>query len=342
MDVLPKRIILMKHIFYFSLFLITATFTFSSCTEKKYSSYENRGWIFKTSYSVKYEYSRSLQKEIKETLALFDDSMNPFKESSVISKVNRNEPVKVDYYFTTVFNKAQEVSKVSGGLFDITSSPLISAWGFGFGKQENITPQLIDSLKTFIGYEKINLLDGMVHKTDSRIQINASAIAKGYAVDVIGELLESHGIDNYMVEIGGEIRTKGVNKQKNKWRVGIDRPTADSIPRVDFQYIIGLSGKSMATSGDYRRFYIKDGHKYAHTIHPHTGYPADNGILSASVIADDCMTADAYATVFMLADTAMTRKIAIEQKLSYLLIMAGKDGDYRIVKSTDFDTYIIE
>lgn len=313
---------------------------FVSCKEKQATYVEDRGEVFHTTYSIKYKYTHSLKPEIEAELAKFDDSLNPFKPTSIISKVNNNEEVVLDSFFINVFNRSQEVSGVSDGLFDITVSPLINAWGFGFKNIDNVIPEMVDSLKAIVGYDKIQVENGRVIKSDPRVQINTSAIAKGYSTDVIADLLESYGVTDYMIEIGGEVTAKGVNDKGECWHIGIDKPVDDKAPvHRELQTIIKLCDKSMATSGNYRNFYVKDGKRYAHTINPKTGYPAESNILSATVIADDCMTADAYATVFMLADTATIRSIALQEKLSYLLILDSEDNRSVIVKSTGFDKY---
>lgn len=326
-----------------TIFFVFLTIVFVSCNENNRFRYiEDRGEIFHTSYSIKYEYSRSLQSEIEIELAKFDDSLNPFKSNSIISKVNKNEEVMLDSFFVNVFNRSQQISKISDGLFDITMSPLINAWGFGFSNIDDVTPQQIDSLKAITGYRKIDLRDGSIIKEDSRIQINTSGIAKGYSTDVIAALLESYGIENYMIEIGGEIRVKGVNIKGDCWRIGIDKPIEDSLAiHRELQLTLSLCDKAIATSGNYRKFYIKNGRKYAHTIDPRTGYPAENNILSATVIADDCMTADAYATVFMLADTALTREIAKKENLAYMLLLSSEKDTVDIITSSDFKKYIV-
>ncbi|PXV63814.1 thiamine biosynthesis lipoprotein [Dysgonomonas alginatilytica] len=322
------------------LLLLCFTVWLVSCNGKQVSYVEDKGEIFHTTYSIKYKYSHSLKSEIEAELAKFDNSLNPFKPTSIISKVNNNEAVVLDSFFVNVFNKAQEVSKVSDGLFDITVSPLINAWGFGFKNLENVTPEMIDSLKSIVGYDKIQFQDGQVIKTDPRIQINTSAIAKGYSTDVIANLLESYGIADYMIEIGGEVTARGVNAKGEYWHIGIDKPMDEKAPaHRELQAIIQLCDKSMATSGSYRNFYIKDSKKYAHTINPKTGYPSESNILSATVIADDCMTADAYATVFMLADTANIRSIAEKANLSYLLILDSGNDSLTLVNSSDFEKY---
>lgn len=323
---------------YLPIFFFICVLFLTGCKDKKEIYIENRGSIFHTTYSVKYKYTHSLENEIEVRLAEFDNSLNPFKAGSTISNINNNQEVIPDTLFINVFNKAQEVSQATDGLFDITVSPFINAWGFGFKNMDNVTPPIIDSLKQFVGYQKIRLENNKIVKDRPEVQINTSAIAKGYSTDIIATLLESFGINNYIVDIGGEIRTKGVNPKGKCWQVGVTQPIDRGIFDYEhLQTVIKLCNKSLATSGNYRNYYIKDGKRFAHTINPKTGYPSETNVLSATVIADDCMTADAYATAFMLTDTATTRNIAKEKKLSYLLILGASDSTYTTVKSSDFN-----
>jgi len=194
-----------------------------------YSYHHNSGEIFHTSYHIKYAYGESLENEILAELERFEHSLNPFRENTVITNINNNLPVKPDPLFMEVFSKAMEVSRVSEGKFDITASPLIDAWGFGFKNIDKVTPEIIDSLKQFVGYEKIWIdNEGNVVKSDPRVQLNTSAIAKGYSCDLVARLLDSYGVENYMVEIGGEIVAKGVNDKGVCWRIGVDRPIDDN------------------------------------------------------------------------------------------------------------------
>ncbi|MDR0743200.1 MAG: FAD:protein FMN transferase, partial [Tannerella sp.] len=269
-----------------------------SCTPHGKQYYEESGSVFHTPYLIKYESNRLLTDKIDAELQAFNLSMNPFNPNSIISKVNRNEEVEVDDWFITVFNKAMEVSGNSGGFFDVTAAPLINLWGFGFEKNDRISQEKIDSIRSFVGYQKIHLNDRRVIKDDPRISLNFSAIAKGFASDVIAELFECEGIENYMIEIGGEVMAKGKNPNGACWHIGINKPEDDvSGMKNEIYAIARLCGKrGFATSGNYRNFYIKDGKKYAHTINPLTGYPSEQSLLSATIIAPDCMTADAYAT----------------------------------------------
>ena len=271
-----------------------------SCTQKRY--FEDSGTIFNTLYSIKYESTDILSDKINKELQDFSLTFNPFNPNSVISKVNRNEAVELDDKFITVFNKAMEVSEKSGGAFDATASPLINLWGFGFEQNDSLSQQTIDSLKSFVGYRKVRIGHKKIIKDDPRITLNFSAIAKGYACDVIGELLEREGIKNYMVSIGGEVTSKGKNPNGLCWQIGINKPEDDVTGIInDLIDTILLCGKrGLATSGNYRNFYVRDGKKYGHIIDPRTGYPSEQTITSATVVAPDCMTADAYATAFMV------------------------------------------
>ena len=262
------------------------------------------GFTQGTSYYIAYNSPDSVDyhEELKEIFREIDYSMSIYNPSSIISRVNNNEAgVKADDYFINVFNRAQEISEKTGGAFDITVGPLVNAWGFGFTERENITPKLIDSLLQFVGWEKVGLEGRLLVKDDPGVKLDMNAIAKGYTVDVVAEFLDSKGITDYMVEIGGEIRLKGTNKDDNMWRIGIDKPVEDpaAVSR-ELQEIVQLTGKSLATSGNYRKFYIQDGQKFAHTIDPESGYPVQHNLLSATVVTSTAKDADAWATAFMV------------------------------------------
>jgi len=325
---------------------------FSCKQQEKY--YEERGNVFHTIYQIKYQSATILTDEIDEELKAFNLSLNPFNQHSILAKVNRNEEVEVDQWFKDVFNKAMEVSEKSNGMFDTTAAPFINAWGFGFERQDSISQHVIDSLKSFVGYGKIRLEGNRVVKEDPRVKLNFSAIAKGYACDVIAALLEREGVENYMVEIGGEVTAKGVNPNGRCWQIAIDKPVGDQIV-VDkladdqakmkkYQEIVALCNPcGMATSGNYRNFYVKDGKKYAHTINPHTGYPSEQNILSATVIASDCMTADAYATAFMAMglDDAL-KLVAKLPEIEYYFIYTDSANQEQIAMSEGMKPMIKE
>ncbi len=261
----------------------------------------NQGVIFGTTYNIIYQYDHDLQTDIVAQLQQVDSSLSPFNPRSIISRVNRNEPVEVNDLFTDVFSLAQRVSRDTQGAFDITVAPMVNAWGFGFRQGTSPTRHAIDSLRAIVGYDKVALRGSHVEKTDPRTMLDCSAIAKGYGCDVVARYLRQTGIKNFMIEIGGEIVTSGINEKRTPWRIGVTKPTDDSLNvNQDIQTIVNVTDKAMATSGNYRNFYYKNGRKYAHTIDPHTGYPVQHSILSATVLTNSCAMADAYATSFMV------------------------------------------
>ena len=315
---------------------------FTACTKQK-QYFEESGSVFHTIYHIKYEGSELLTEKIDAEFQKFNLSLNPFNPNSIISKVNQPEPVEVDDWFMEVFTKAKDVSDHSEGVFDITCAPLVNLWGFGFSKMDSVTPQMIDSIKQFVGYQKVRLDGRKIVKDDPRILLNCSAIAKGYASDVIARLLEREGIENYMVEIGGEVTMKGVNQNGKCWRIGINKPEDDSTGiKNDVGEVVELCKKGgVATSGNYRNFYIKDGKKYAHTIDPRTGYPSEQSILSATIVAEDCITADAYATAFMAMGLEKAREAAKNiPGIEYYVIYTDENGKHQIEYSDGMLQYL--
>ena len=291
-----------------------------------------QGSVFGTVYHITYQGDRDLQKEIDEALAQVDNSLSPFNKSSIITQVNNNQEVTVNKMFTDVFRIAAKVSAETDGAFDITVAPLVNLWGFGFKEGSNPDQQTIDSLLQLVGYQKVSLdSKGHVHKNDPRIMLDCSAVAKGYGTDVVAQVLERNDVVNYMVEIGGEIVTKGVNEKRLPWRIGINRPTDDPTQESnEIQSILNVTDKAMATSGNYRNFYYKDGKKYAHTIDPKTGRPVQHSLLSATVLARDCATADAYATSFMVMGLERAKKLLEKHtELMAYLIYSDEKGEYK-------------
>lgn len=259
------------------------------------------GFIFGTVYNVTYQSDRSLKKEIEAQMKLVDQALSTFNKQSIISAINNNKPVEVNQMFKDVFTLAETVSAETDGAFDITVAPLVNEWGFGFKSGMKPTPQVIDSLRTLVGYRKVHLDGDRIVKADPRIMLDCSAIAKGYGSDVVARYLRQQGIKNFMVEIGGEIVTSGISEKRLPWKIGVTKPVDDSLQTSqELQTVLNVTDKAMATSGNYRNFYYKDGKKYAHTIDPKTGYPVQHSILSSTVIAGNCATADAYATSFMV------------------------------------------
>lgn len=252
----------------------------------------HQGFVFGTGYNVSYQADENLQPAIEAELAKVDGEFSMFNDSSTVSRMNRGEHPQPSPMFTEVYELAQTVSKETDGAFDITVAPLVNAWGFGFKHEQLPTRKQVDSLLLI------------------RDQFDFAAIAKGYGCDVIARLMQQRGIQNYMIEIGGEVITKGISPSRLPWRIGVVKPTEDSLGTGgELLATLNLSDCSMATSGNYRNFYYKDGKKYAHTIDPHTGYPVQHSLLSATVLAPTCATADAYATSFMVMGLDKAREL---------------------------------
>ena len=289
---------------------------------------KSQGFIFGTTYHITYQCDSNLSKSIKAELMKVDCSLSPFNEKSVITAINENQPVKPDDMFLDVYQLAMQVSKDTDGAFDITVAPLVNAWGFGFKNGIEPTRSLLDSLKQIVGYQKVSLENGRIHKQDPRIMLDCSAIAKGYGSDVVARFLRSRGVTNYMVEIGGEIVTKGVNERRVPWKIGVTKPSDDPLAESqELQTLLNLTDKALATSGNYRNFYYKDGKKYAHTIDPKTGYPIQHNILSATVIGQQCAVADAYATAFMVMGLDGAKKVLERHpELMAYFIYSDNDG----------------
>lgn len=299
-----------------------------------------------TPYHIKFQYTESLEEEIDAQLDYFYHLFNAFDSTSVISRVNRGEPVEVDMLFQKVFNRAQEVAALTDGAYDITCAPLINLWGFGFKDGDTVTAAAIDSVRAFIGYEKVHLEGNRVVKADPRVILNMSSIADGTVCDMIAAMFESKGIQNYMVEFGGEMRVKGLNPSGEAWRLGITKPTDDSTGlNQELQQIIRFPmPRGMATSGNYRNFYVKDGKKYAHTIDPIEGCPVQRDILSATIVAADGMTADACATAFMVLGSERAKRFYERMKgIDYYIICADSTGQgFRVEYSPGFRQYLLD
>lgn len=304
----------------------------------------NEGTVYSTYYHIVYESrtGKDYLNEIEQKMYMLDNSLSTFNPDSTISKVNQNLPVRVDPLFKKCFKKGMKISKITGGAFDMTIAPLVNAWGFGFKHKETITQDLIDNLLNSVGFQKVKLSWNRIVKQNPAIMLDASAIAKGLAVDLVAKLLSSKGCRNYMVEIGGEIAARGVNQRNKTWRVGISKPVDDpTFSSRDFQDIVSLSGKALATSGNYRNFYIEGNKKYSHTIDPKTGYPVQHTLLSATVLADDCMTADAYATAFLVLGVERSMQIINKTRgLEGYLIFTDDSGEYKVIYSKGFEKYL--
>ena len=303
---------------------------------------ESVGEKYSTFYSVTYKSDVDLSDSIATLLDEFDYSLSPFNKNSIIAAINNNDTsARADELLKDVITLSQQVYKVTSGAFDPTISPLVNAWGFGF-KTDKFPNQIeVDSLKTFVGMDKITLaVDGRVIKENTNTTLNFSAIAKGYIVDLVAKYLDKKGVTDYLVNIGGEINCKGLNPKGEEWRIGVDKPE-ESNKGGDIHSILQLSDKSLATSGNYRKFKVEDTQKVWHIIDPRTGYPTQARVLSATVIANDCAIADAYATALMVLGVEEGISIIdADSTLEAMFICPGDTAQYSIYYSKGFKQYL--
>ena len=305
---------------------------------------KNAGLIFGTTYSVTYQCDEDLQKEIEAELKKVDAEFSMFNSQSVVARLNNGEKPELSNDFIDVFKLARQVSEDTNGAFDITVAPLVNAWGFGFKHEQMPTKEQVDSLRQLIGYQYVTLKDKTIEMQKPGMMLDFSAIAKGYGVDVVARLLERHDIKNYMVEIGGEITTRGINPERVPWRIGVNKPNEDALDEShELQTILNVTDKAMATSGNYRNFYVKEGKKYAHTIDPKTGYPVQHTLLSATVLTDRCAKADAYATSFMVLGMDGAKQILERHKeLMAYLIFTDDEGNLAVWYSPTLKDKIVK
>jgi len=303
--------------------------TFSSCNRgSEYRTID--GFTQGTTYHIAYSYEGdSLDKVVDSLLQMVDNSLSVYNESSLISAINSNRDLKTDTLFENVFNRSFQIWLESEGSFDISAAPLFEAWGFGKGKKVDADQRVIDSVMAFVGMDKVKIERGYVVKSDPRVSLNLNAIAQGYTADVISADFERRGVKNYLIEVGGEIYCKGVNPKGDKWSVGIDKPEdGNMIQGADIQVVLLLSERGLATSGNYRKFVEVEGKRFSHTINPSTGMPVKHNLLSATVVASDAMTADAYATWFMVVGLEKAIEIIESRDDIDALLIYDKDGKF--------------
>ncbi len=327
----------------FLLFLIIGT-VFIVRQQRSTPYQHDEGQVFGTFYHITYQNDSSINNAILAELAKVDSALSMFNRESIISRINQGENPETNNMFNSVFKLAEQVSDNTGGAFDITVAPLVNVWGFGFKTGNPPTKAVIDSLRTIVGYKKVALDNNHIIKKDPRVMLDCSAIAKGYGCDVVAQMLERHGIKNYMVEIGGEVVTHGISEKRLPWKIGVTKPTDDSLAvDKELQTILNVKDMAMATSGNYRNFYYKNGKKYAHTIDPKTGYPVQHNILSATVLAKRCAEADAYATSFMVMGLEKTKEVLKKQpELMAYLIYADHKGNMQVWYSPSMKDKILK
>ena len=288
-------------------------------------------------YAITYfdEQGRNFQQEIDSIFHAVDMSVNLWVDSSVISKVNRNEAVKLDSIFVDNFRIAQEAARLSDGYFDPTISPIVAAWGFSYKHGDTITPQLIDSLKQLVNYRNISIEDGKVVKAYPAITLDFNAIAQGYTSDLIASFLDSRGINNYLVDTGGEIMANGCKPDGQPWIVGIEKPADKWNSEQVVHTRIALRDKGLVTSGSTRKYVERNGKRYSHCIDPKTGYPVEHNVLSVTVLAENSVWADALASICMV--------MGLEKSLPLIENMDGVEAYYIYVNEQNaLETFATE
>lgn len=278
-------------------------FTIQGCASKKnMQKIMFSGQAQGTYYAITYydENGRNFQPQVDSLLKEFDKIASLWVPASQINKINNNEDVKLNPMFIDMLEKSNTISEVTNGAFDITVGGLVKAWGFSIGLPENMNQHIVDSLMQFVGYKKVWAENNSVKKEYPQVTIDFNAIAQGYTSDIIGDMLIAEGIENFIVDVGGEVLAKGTKPNNQPWVVGIEKPTETKDDDRKIMEGLKLMNASLVTSGNYRKYYEKDGVRYSHTINPHTGYPVQHTLLSVSVLAEKAWEADALATAFMV------------------------------------------
>jgi thiamine biosynthesis lipoprotein len=273
-------------------------------------------WSVKCSLSTKVS-SLEVKDAIDSALLCIDNSISGYNKGSTLSRVNAGERVALDSVFLDIFNISKEIWEKSGGAFDPSAGPLFDLWGFGFADSTATAEQkavMATGMKEYIGMDLFGFEETpqgtFLTKADERCRLNFNAIAQGYSCDVVAHILDSYGSTNYIIELGGEIVCKGQREQGGPWRIWIDKPEdGNNVSGALKQDVVSISDCGLVTSGNYRKFYVEDGQKYSHTVDPVSGTPVKHSLLSATVIARDGATADAYATWFMVIGTEAAKQV---------------------------------
>ncbi len=306
--------------------LVLLAFVLVSCAHKpqkiSYSGITQGSYFSITYYD---EEGRTFEAAFDSIFREVDNSVSLWNENSIIRKVNRNEDVVVNQIFKDNFEWARKASEFSDGAFDATIGPLVSAWGFHYKKELEMTPEMVDSIRQLVDYRKIEIVDDKVVKANPNMTLDFNAVAQGYTTDIIGTFLETKGIYNYLVDVGGEIFAKGTKPNGELWTIGIEKPAENFDSERSVQIKIQLKDKGIVTSGNYRKYIEKDGVRYSHSIDPRTGYPVEQNLLSATVIADNASWADCLATICMLVGKGKASKLLEDQGVEAYFIFV-EDG----------------
>lgn len=339
-----RAVLLYSKLFVMTRYLLTVAIAYlmflcscSSLTQEKY--YKLQGFAQGSTYSIIYSWNGSdfaVDSAVDNLLQRFNTSLSNYDSTSIISRVNANDTtVVLDDWFRRFYVISQEVYDVSDGAFDITIAPLVNFWGFGYKTNDQLDTAQLDSLRKLVGMSRVDYSDHRVKMPDGT-KLISNAIAQGLSVDIVAEFFDSLNVENYLVEIGGELRAKGVGNKGTAWKVGIDKPI-DTLAKRELQVAVSLDNQALATSGNYRKFYERDGIKYSHTVDPVTGYPVRHSLLSATVIAENCALADAYATACMVKGGEWAKDLAHgDPTVEVLLISSTEDGSLEVFASDDF------
>lgn len=329
--------------------LLSALLLFLSCKSDKneVQIIQNLGEAFGTTYNIQYESETDYHEKLKKIFEVVNQSLSTYIPTSDISRINQGDTtVVVNEYFIEVFKSSKELWLATKGYFDPTVGPLVNIYGFGpNGTLEGIDSTQVDSIRQFVGFDKLKLTsEKLLLKQDSRTYIDFNAIAKGYAIDLLGKILEENGVENYLIELGGELLGKGINnKTRKNWIVAIDDPT--QIENRDLIKKIKLQNRAMATSGNYRKTRIDPvtKAKYVHTIDPKTGWPKKSNVLSVSVLAENCMLADGYATAFMVMELGETKALLEKNtELDVYIIYTDNNGNLQEWLTAGFQEVVVE
>lgn len=316
---------------------------YSGCGRGEKDYIRDEGIVWNTQYHIVYNSQNEFADSFRVIFDRLDASVSPFNPNSLISKINGNSTCEADEYLQRLYAASRKINRETGGAFDPTVAPLVNVWGFGY-KSGVIPDQAdIDSILSFVGMNRTSLKDGRILKDDERTSFNFSAIAKGMACDEIAAFLKRNGVEDYMVEIGGEIALNGVNPHGEKWHISVDRPVENKDSLIHSNALVIKIGKGgIATSGNYRNYKIVDGRKVVHIINPETGYSEITGLLSATVVAGDCMTADAYATACMVMGAEKCMEMFSGNKdIGVMLITSGGEGELTVWENARFRTLVV-
>lgn len=312
-------------------------------TKQRKRFWNDTGVVWTTEYHISYETSKHLDDSINAILTAVDNCASPYNKNSLITKINNNNTNRVDSLFTKLYNTSVKINKLTNGAFDPTVMPLVNAWGFGYKTGDFPTQDQIDSILTFTGINRTNLSNDTIIKTNARTQFDFSSIAKGLACDEIARMLKRNGAKNFVIEIGGEVVACGVNSRGMPWHISIDSPAdEDSVVAHKALMILEIKNGAVATSGNYRKFKMVNGQKVSHIINPITGLSSASNLLSVTVVASDCMHADAWATACMVIGTEAVKQLAQSQpQLGIMTVSADSNGNYVVWSNETFSQHVI-